>query len=235
MLQIKFGCNRPAGLGDIHVWMCGRTDARTDAETPAPVPSYKLTLWAFGSGELTMWLCTQRRLRSAWASTQSDQRLCSLHEEIWVLTYPLVAGIRPVWSVSSLSAWAHSLYSDQTGRMPRLIWVFAGRTLIFWFCHVAAQLTYAPNEDSDQLAHQPSLIKVITACMMKYWVLSYPMSTKWRLWLDFADAHQSLGWMHMAFCCCFLCCSSDYYVAYTINERICRILCKSERGSWEER
>ena len=61
------------------------------------------------------WLCAQRRLRSAWA-------------------YP------PVWSESSLSAcrklgslathWAHTEDSDQTGRMPRLIWVFAGRTLI---------------------------------------------------------------------------------------------------------
>ena len=49
MLQIKFDCNRPAGLGDIHVWKCERTDART-----ARVPSYKLTLWAFGSGELRM-------------------------------------------------------------------------------------------------------------------------------------------------------------------------------------
>ena len=48
-------------------------------------------------------------------------------------------GIRPVWSESSLSAWrklgslathwAHSEDSDQTGRMPRLTWVFAGRTL----------------------------------------------------------------------------------------------------------
>ena len=48
-------------------------------------------------------------------------------------------GIRPVWSESSLSAWrklgslathwAHSEDSDQTGRMPRLIWVFTGRTL----------------------------------------------------------------------------------------------------------
>ena len=47
-------------------------------------------------------------------------------------------GIRPVWSESSLSAWrklgslathwAHSADSDQTGRMPRLICVFAGRT-----------------------------------------------------------------------------------------------------------
>ena len=49
-------------------------------------------------------------------------------------------GIRPVWSESSLLAWrkpgslathwAHSEDSDQTGWMPRLIWVFAGRTLI---------------------------------------------------------------------------------------------------------
>ena len=50
-------------------------------------------------------------------------------------------GIHPVWSESSLSAWrklgswtshwAHSEDSDQTGRMPRLIWVFDGRTVIF--------------------------------------------------------------------------------------------------------
>ena len=49
--------------------------------------------------------------------------------------------IRSVWSKSSLSAWrkhgswvvhwAHFEDSDQTGRMPRLIWVFAGRTCHF--------------------------------------------------------------------------------------------------------
>ena len=48
--------------------------------------------------------------------------------------------IRLVWSESSLSTWrqleslathwAHSDDSDQTGRMPSLSWVFAGRTLI---------------------------------------------------------------------------------------------------------
>ena len=51
-------------------------------------------------------------------------------------------GIRPVWSESSLSAWrklgslathwARSEVSDQTGWMPRLIWVFAGRTVILF-------------------------------------------------------------------------------------------------------
>ena len=56
-------------------------------------------------------------------------------------------GIHPVWSESSLCAqWvakdpsflhADSEDSDQTGRMPRLIWVFAGCTLILLFlsCH----------------------------------------------------------------------------------------------------
>ena len=49
-------------------------------------------------------------------------------------------GIRRVWSESSPSAcrnlgslathWAHSEDSDQTGQMPKLIWVFARRTLI---------------------------------------------------------------------------------------------------------
>ena len=49
-------------------------------------------------------------------------------------------GIRPVWSESLLFAWrklgslathwVHSEDSDQTGQMPRLIWVFAGRTVI---------------------------------------------------------------------------------------------------------
>ena len=55
-------------------------------------------------------------------------------------------GIRPVWSESLLSAWrklgslathwAHSEDSDQTGRMPRLIWVFAGCT-----CHFVGFVT----------------------------------------------------------------------------------------------
>ena len=56
-------------------------------------------------------------------------------------------GICPVWSESSLSAWrklgslathwAHSEDSDQTGQMPRLIWVFTGCTLILLVlsCH----------------------------------------------------------------------------------------------------
>ena len=50
-------------------------------------------------------------------------------------------GIRQVWSESSLSAWrnighlttywAHSEASDPTGQLPRLTWVFDGRTCHF--------------------------------------------------------------------------------------------------------
>ena len=56
----------------------------------------------------TKWECAQRRLRSAWESAQSDQSLRCPHKE-------------------SLGPELH-IESDQTGRMPRLIWVFAGRT-----------------------------------------------------------------------------------------------------------
>ena len=57
-------------------------------------------------------------------------------------------GIRPVSSESSLFAWrklgslaTHSEDSDQTGRMPRLIWVFAGRICHF-VCFVMRRLIW---------------------------------------------------------------------------------------------
>ena len=53
-------------------------------------------------------------------------------------TTQIILGIRQAWIESSLftwrsigsldSHWAHSEDSDQTGLLPRLIWVFAGRT-----------------------------------------------------------------------------------------------------------
>ena len=78
---------------------------------------YFVSCFNYVSHEMTQpikWVCAQRRLRSAWASAQSDQS-------------SLFAWIK----LGSLAThWAHSEESDQTGRMPRLIWVFAGRTLI---------------------------------------------------------------------------------------------------------
>ena len=70
-------------------------------------------VWLKINWAATKWLCAQWRLRSAWASAQYDQTsLCAQ----WVAKDP-----------SFLRA--DSEDSDQTGLMPRLIWVFAGRTL----------------------------------------------------------------------------------------------------------
>ena len=66
-------------------------------------------------------------------------------------------GIRPVWSESSLcSQWvakdpsflhADNEDVDQTGRMPRLIWVFAGHTLILLVlsCRGSIFFKFCPN------------------------------------------------------------------------------------------
>ena len=97
-------------------------------------------------------MCTHRRLRSAWVSTQSDLSVatCWLHTKdsdqtewmprlIWVFTGMCTHGrLRSAWvstqsdqfllSVwrkfgSVATCWLHSKDSDQTGWMPRLIWV----------------------------------------------------------------------------------------------------------------
>ena len=77
-----------------------------------------------------------------WAATwQNQQNECAPSKT------QISLGIHPVWSESLLSAWrklgslvthwVHSKDSDQTGQMPRLIWIFAGHTLILLVlsCH----------------------------------------------------------------------------------------------------
>ena len=75
---------------------------------------FKKTIWAASwQNQQNDAQCAQWRFRSAWASAQSDQS--SLWAQ-WVAKGPNFLH-------------ADSKYSDQTGRMPRLIWVFAGHTL----------------------------------------------------------------------------------------------------------
>ena len=57
-------------------------------------------------------MCTQWRLRSAWASAQTDQSALSAWRKLGSLA----------------TNWAHSKKSYQTGRITRLIWVFTGST-----------------------------------------------------------------------------------------------------------
>ena len=101
-------------------------------------------------------MCAQRRLRSACASTQSDQ----------ILLFP--------WrSIGSLAThWVHSEDSDQTGWMPRLIWVFARRIVISlvisfrWLCHEVAQL-YGTRGSFRQKATTLTLIEKLCLGVLK--------------------------------------------------------------------
>ena len=75
----------------------------------------------------TKWLCAQRRLRSAWASAwRMLGSLCTTQR-----TAKTLIRLGGRMSGSLATHWADSEDSDQTGRMPRQIWVFAGRTCHF--------------------------------------------------------------------------------------------------------
>ena len=92
MLHIKFDQDWPTGFRDIQVWKCGRRTTYDDGRQTTddgPLVYYKLTLWAFGSGELKM-ACV--------LNEDSDQpgHLSSLisvfavrMKKAWVLSYPL--------------------------------------------------------------------------------------------------------------------------------------------------
>ena len=73
-------------------------------------------------------LCYQRRLKSAWASAQSDQSICCPHEE----------ALGPCQSLK------HTAKTDQTGQNPRLIFRWAHMPFC-WFCHAAAQILRMAN------------------------------------------------------------------------------------------
>ena len=82
-------------------------------------------------------------------------------------------------------------------------WIFPKTEPIFKPPHDKTnKMACAPSEDSDQLGHPPSLIRVFAVHMKKAWVLSYPLSAQQWLWSDWADAQADLSirWAHMPFC-----------------------------------
>ena len=85
-------------------------------------------IWAATWQKPTKWLCAQRRLRSAWASAQSDQSLCCALNAYPFFMQTAKTLIRlggcPGWSESSLGA--HSFC---------------------WFCHVAAHIRSNREQD----------------------------------------------------------------------------------------
>ena len=72
------------------------------------------------------WVCAQQRLRSAW----HPPSLISVFAFAW----------RKHGSLATHKA--HSEDSDQTGRMPMLIWVFAGRTVVLLVLSCRGSNTY---------------------------------------------------------------------------------------------
>ena len=71
------------------------------------------------------WAATCQNQQSDCAPSDSDQP-----EHPPSLIRVFAVRIKKDWIISS--HWAHSENSDQTRRMPRLLWVFAGRTLILF-------------------------------------------------------------------------------------------------------
>ena len=138
-------------------------------------------------------------------------------------------GHLPVWSVSSLSAWSkfgslaimllrnrasfywhlgrvHSKDSDQTGQMPRLIWVFARWTCHFvgfamWWLHLfglcQAKVCLQTNiycADSNHPAHAQSIIRALNLFLVHTFCVSKDsVSGQGRPWSACTDVQADLG------------------------------------------
>ena len=75
----------------------------------------------------TKWLCAQRRLRSAWASAQSDQSLRWPHEESLAPKLPIERTAKTLIRLGGCPGWSESLL---------------GAHSFYWFCHVVAHLCH---------------------------------------------------------------------------------------------
>ena len=87
-----------------------------------------VTLLSYVSREMTKptkWLCAQRRLRSAWASAQSDRSLRCPHEESLGPKLPIKRTAKTLIRLCRCLGWSESLLGAQS------LWLF---------CHVAAQV-----------------------------------------------------------------------------------------------
>ena len=74
----------------------------------------------------TSGMCTQRRLRSAWASTQFDQSRRCLHEEILGPQLPIQHSAKTLTRLGGCSGWSESSL---------------GAHSFCWFCHEVAHMT----------------------------------------------------------------------------------------------
>ena len=108
-------------------------------------------------------MCAQRILRSAWAYAQSDQ---SSQCALWVVEDPMF--LHP-----------DSEDSDQTGRTPRLIWVFAGRTYHFVGCLMRRLILnfHRYFTDPGLLDRVPTCFLILGACYLGMQLIGIAMLT----------------------------------------------------------
>ena len=95
-------------------------------------------------------------------------------------------GIHPVWSESSLCTqlvandllllYMRSEDSNQTGRMPTLIWVFAWRTSFCWFCREVAH--FITESDAAYGVHFKPEPDQEKTCLMSYVTTKVQADTK---------------------------------------------------------
>ena len=134
------------------------------------------------------------------ALTEDSDQPVHLHSLIWVrvFRYPYEED-SDHWLLKSALCFEYALRSH-----AMLLVLSCSGSLMSQFCFLQLcciwaatwqnqQSECAPSEDSDQLGHPPSLIRVFAIRMKKPWVLSYPMSAQRRLWSDWADAQADLS------------------------------------------
>ena len=111
-----------------------------------------------------MWLCAQRRLRSTWASTQSDRVFAvrSMGSLLWTQAFFMRTakilirlGGCPGWSESSPGA--HAILLVLSALSVLILDTEYEKTL---------QKRCAPSDNSDQPAHPCSLIRLFAKCSM---------------------------------------------------------------------
>ena len=107
MLHIKFDQDWPTHFRDTQVWKCGRR--RTDDD--GPLVYYKLTLWAFGSGELKKTYITGKHILKMG---------CLL----------LIQLLKNGYSISEDSG--KTLFQGQNEWNEPFIWQFCLRTYLLW-------------------------------------------------------------------------------------------------------
>ena len=146
----------------------------------------------------TKWPLHVEKTQISTASTQSDQSLCSPHKETLgphlpsesdqTGHTPRLIGVltgRKDHFVGFVMRWLKSHFKINHHNNFMLLLLTGNDVYVVPYeppQDKTNKMTCAPNEDSDQPGHLPSLIRVIAVPMKKAWVLSNPFSTQRGLW-----------------------------------------------------